>query len=69
MSQVEGRVDEVSRDQAVVVVCRSGGRSNAIALLLNSRGVNAVNLSGGMHAWEQAGLPVVTETGAPGRVI
>jgi rhodanese-related sulfurtransferase len=31
--------------------------------------MNAVNLAGGMRAWEQAGLPVVTDAGDPGRII
>ena len=69
MAQVEGRVDEIRTDGTAVIVCRSGGRSNAIAQLLSSRGINAVNLSGGMLAWEQASLPVVADSGEPGRVI
>lgn len=69
MSQVEARVDEIRPGIATVVVCRSGGRSNTIAQLLNSHGINAVNLSGGMRAWERAGLPVVTDNGEPGRII
>ena len=68
MSQVESRVDEV-RAETAVIVCRTGGRSNAVTQLLNSRGINAVNLAGGMRAWEHAGLPVVTDTGDPGRII
>jgi rhodanese-related sulfurtransferase len=69
MSQVEARADEARNETAAVIVCRSGGRSNAIALLLSARGINAVNLAGGMRAWERAGLPVVTDTGDPGRII
>ncbi|HYA44452.1 MAG TPA: MBL fold metallo-hydrolase, partial [Acidimicrobiales bacterium] len=69
MNQVEARVDEIRTERPAVIVCRSGGRSNAITQLLNSRGINAVNLAGGMRAWEQAGLPVVTDSGDPGRII
>ena len=69
MSQVEARVNEIPAERRAVIVCRSGGRSNTIAQLLSSRRINAVNLAGGMHAWEQAGLPVVTEAGDPGRII
>jgi rhodanese-related sulfurtransferase/glyoxylase-like metal-dependent hydrolase (beta-lactamase superfamily II) len=69
MRRVESRVDELAAGHVAVVVCRSGGRSNTIAQLLCARGVDAVNLAGGMRAWASAGLPVVTETGAPGRVI
>jgi rhodanese-related sulfurtransferase len=52
-----------------LVVCRSGGRSVAITQFLTSAGIDAVNLAGGMHAWEQAGLPVVTEMGTAGRIV
>jgi rhodanese-related sulfurtransferase/glyoxylase-like metal-dependent hydrolase (beta-lactamase superfamily II) len=69
MSQVAARVDELRSEVAAVIVCRSGGRSNTVAQLLNSLSINAVNLSGGMQAWERAGLPVVTDAGGPGRII
>ena len=42
------------------MVCRSGGRSAAVAEALRTWGLDAVNLSGGMTAWGLAGLPVVT---------
>jgi rhodanese-related sulfurtransferase len=69
MSEVEGRVNEIPTGRPAVIVCRSGGRSNTIAQLLNSRGINAVNLEGGMQAWAEAGLPVVTDGGDPGRIV
>lgn len=69
MSQVESRVDEIRPQVAAVIVCRSGGRSRSIAQLLSARGINAVNLSGGMRAWDEAGFPVVTVAGDPGRII
>ncbi|HTW07640.1 MAG TPA: MBL fold metallo-hydrolase [Acidimicrobiales bacterium] len=69
MGQVEARLDEVQRVPAAVVVCRSGGRSRTVVQLLNAHGINAVNLSGGMRAWEQAGLPVVTDAGSAGRIV
>jgi rhodanese-related sulfurtransferase len=52
----------------VVVVCRSGSRSASATRWLNAQGFDAVNLAGGMQAWAQAGLPVVDDRGAPGRV-
>lgn len=69
LSQVESRFEELRAENASLIVCRSGGRSNAVTQMLNARGVNAVNLAGGMQAWKQAGLPVVTEAGEPGRII
>lgn len=52
----------------VVVICRSGNRSRTATDALVGRGVDALNLIGGMHAWQVHGLPVVTSTGAAGRV-
>jgi rhodanese-related sulfurtransferase/glyoxylase-like metal-dependent hydrolase (beta-lactamase superfamily II) len=60
MGQVDSRQGELPRDREIVVVCRSGGRSAAITDLLRASGFDAVNLAGGMCAWADAGLPVVT---------
>jgi rhodanese-related sulfurtransferase len=68
MGEVHDRLSEVSADELVVVVCRSGGRSAAVTQVLRSRGYNAVNMAGGMRAWAKLGLPVVTTSGAPGTI-
>ena len=49
----------------VIAVCRSGGRSSQAVTELAARGVDAHNLTGGMHAWAQAGLPVTDAHGRP----
>ncbi|MBX7084658.1 MAG: rhodanese-like domain-containing protein, partial [Nannocystaceae bacterium] len=47
------------RDAAIVVVCRSGGRSAAAQRLLASMGFRVVlDLRGGMLAVDAAGVPV-----------
>ncbi|MFD0274643.1 rhodanese-like domain-containing protein [Kitasatospora sp. NPDC127111] len=55
--------------RTVLAICRSGNRSQRAVDLLAARGVTAVNVTGGMHAWAEAGLPVVTAEGADGQVI
>jgi DMSO/TMAO reductase YedYZ molybdopterin-dependent catalytic subunit/rhodanese-related sulfurtransferase/glyoxylase-like metal-dependent hydrolase (beta-lactamase superfamily II) len=60
MGQVAARRGDLPRDRRIVVVCRSGGRSAAVTGSLRAWGFDAVNLSGGMCAWDLAGLPVVT---------
>ncbi|WP_405726867.1 rhodanese-like domain-containing protein [Streptomyces sp. NBC_01537] len=49
---------EAARGRPVVVICRSGKRSRQAAVLLASRGADVVDVTGGMHAWAEAGLPV-----------
>ena len=58
----------VPADRPVVAVCRSGNRSEKAALLLAGAGHKVSNMTGGMKAWDEAGLPMVTDDGTPGRV-
>ena len=68
MSTLIGRLDEVPKDADVVVVCKSGGRSAQVTAYLNQNGWTARNLDGGMHAWQDAGRPMITDDGTPPRV-
>lgn len=52
----------------VIVVCKTGNRSELAALMLQARGFEAHNLEGGTEAWVGAGLPIVASDGSPGRV-
>jgi len=65
---VPGRLNRLSKERKVVVVCRSGNRSSQVVRLLKSNGYDALNLSGGMNAWQRAGLNIVDRKGRPGRV-
>lgn len=48
-----------NRDEAVVLVCRSGRRSGQAANALTASGFRrVVNMVGGMLAWNEARLPV-----------
>jgi DMSO/TMAO reductase YedYZ molybdopterin-dependent catalytic subunit/rhodanese-related sulfurtransferase len=70
MGQVAQHRSDLPCDRRIVVVCRSGGRSAAVAEALRAWGLDAVNLSGGMTAWAVAGLPVVTTgPGSAGLVV
>lgn len=62
-------VDQVPADRALVLICRSGRRSDAVANALAGMGYQTYNVVGGMQAWAAAGLPVVAENGTPGTVI
>ena len=60
LAEVPERLAEVPADHTVHVVCRSGGRSLRAAEFLASRGVDAVNVTGGTLAWIESGREVVT---------
>lgn len=55
-------------DTTIVAVCRSGNRSSKAAAILTDAGHDVVNLAGGMKAWSESGLPLVTDHGHPGTV-
>ncbi|MGA2210115.1 MAG: rhodanese-like domain-containing protein [Acidimicrobiales bacterium] len=69
MNSVTARLAELPSDRAIVVICRSGGRSGVVTEALAGLGFDAVNLSGGMQAWAADARPVVTDAGTPGAVI
>jgi rhodanese-related sulfurtransferase len=54
---------EVPEDAPLVVACHVGGRSAQVVAWLRSQGVDAVNLAGGMAAWEGAGRTVERSAG------
>jgi rhodanese-related sulfurtransferase len=63
-----GAGQDLDQSKPVVVVCRSGNRSELAALMLQARGFEAHNLEGGLERWTREGLPLSTPDGAPGRV-
>jgi len=59
LSRIGRLTQQVRREQEVILVCRSGNRSNAAAQALIQAGYADVsNLAGGMIAWQRARLPV-----------
>lgn len=59
LSEFAERWTEIeSADQPAIIVCHSGMRSARVVQALEQQGVPAVNLSGGMVAWEAQGGPV-----------
>ncbi|MER6995417.1 rhodanese-like domain-containing protein [Streptomyces sp. NPDC000410] len=65
-----GEVTEaVAEGRRAHVMCRVGGRSAQVTQYLVQQGIDAVNIDGGMQAWEAAGRPVITKDGTPGFVL
>jgi rhodanese-related sulfurtransferase len=64
ISEFASRHGELPRDRPLRMICRSGSRSAAAtSYLLQSGWQDVRNVTGGMLAWQAAGLPV--RTGAP----
>ena len=55
----DARLPQAVEGQRWVVVCTEGYTSSLAAAALNSIGVEATDVVGGLHAWRAAGLPVV----------
>ncbi|MFI8458015.1 rhodanese-like domain-containing protein [Kitasatospora sp. NPDC085464] len=62
LGQVIARLGELP-DEKLYVLCRVGGRSAQVVQYLVQQGRDAVNVDGGMHAWQGAGRPMVSSTG------
>lgn len=61
LDQLPQRVSEVPKDKEIVVICRSGNRSQAGRDILLQAGYEKVtSVSGGMIAWRNAGYPTVS---------
>jgi len=61
LGKLRERVGEMERyrDKPIIVVCRSGNRSATACALLGRDGfAQAYNLTGGVTAWQKAGLPL-----------
>jgi rhodanese-related sulfurtransferase len=62
LGELPGRLAEVPRDRDVVVVCRTGHRSDIGRTMLRQAGFSrATSMDGGVTEWQAAGLP--TESG------
>ncbi|MEB3299174.1 MAG: rhodanese-like domain-containing protein [Candidatus Sericytochromatia bacterium] len=51
LGSLSARLAELPRDQQIVMVCRSGGRSASATRAALDAGLDAVNMTGGMLAW------------------
>jgi sulfur dioxygenase len=66
LGELETWASELAIDRPLLVVCRSGNRSGIACQMLAKLGIpGAINLVGGMIAWNEAGLPVESGDQAP----
>lgn len=58
LAEIPDRLSELPEDVDIFVHCRLGGRSaRAVEFLREAGRPRAINIIGGIEAWEEAGLP------------
>ncbi len=63
LATLPDNLNQISKDETVVFICRSGGRSARAAAFAQSIGYDHVfNLKGGMIRWNELLLPVSKKT-------
>ena len=59
LDQLASRLNEIPRDREIVVVCRSGNRSQeGRDILLNAGFEQVTSMTGGLNEWRASGYPV-----------
>jgi rhodanese-related sulfurtransferase len=58
MRELGASIERLPADTTIACICHVGARSAVVAEALVGAGYDAVNVAGGMDAWEAAGLPV-----------
>ena len=59
LDQLPARLNEIPKDREIVVVCRSGNRSQeGRDILLNAGFTNVTSMQGGLSEWRASGYPI-----------
>lgn len=59
LDQLPSRLNDLPRDREIVVVCRSGNRSQeGRDILLNAGFTRVTSMTGGLNDWRAAGYPI-----------
>ena len=58
LDQLPAESGSLDRDRPVVFYCRTGSRSALATQAFSASGFDSHNLSGGLHAWVNDGLPI-----------
>lgn len=64
LGELPTRLAELPEHRPLYIVCRSGGRSGRAVEFLRESGIEAVNVTGGMLAWQAAGRPMTNGEGS-----
>ena len=59
LQELENRLDEIPKDQKILVYCRTGHRSAIASEILAKAGFEILNMEGGIVEWISKGYEVV----------
>lgn len=68
LSRLSEEHHRLPKGHHLLLICRSGARSSHAAAFLARLGHRVSNVRGGMLAWLEHDLPVVTDEGEPGSI-
>jgi rhodanese-related sulfurtransferase len=60
LDELASRSDELPKNQPILVVCRSGNRSQAGRDILRQAGYDATSMTGGLNEWKAKGYSLVS---------
>lgn len=60
LDELAARVNELPKDQTILVVCRSGNRSQAGRDILQQASLTAISMNGGLNDWRERGYPITS---------
>ena len=63
VAELSEKAATLDRDRPVVFYCRSGGRSAMATQAFTASGFDAHNMTGGISAWNDQGLPMEPDGG------
>ncbi len=63
LERLPSEAETIDRDRPVVFHCRLGARSGMATQAFRAAGYDAHNMTGGLQAWVDAGLPLVPAGG------
>jgi rhodanese-related sulfurtransferase len=67
LDRLTDEAESIDRDRPVVFYCRSGSRSALATQAFRAAGYQAHNLTGGLLAWRERGLPLDPPDGSVAR--
>ena len=57
LDELPNRLSEIPKDKEILVICRSGNRSQEGRDILLNAGYNATSMAGGLKEWFARGYP------------